>query len=249
MRIFRIVAAVLLASVSIAACGEPEPAGLSSGGTADEQATTTVTVESTFGASIETSTSSTVATSTTGPSARVAEAGTLDLETSDLEMLLFEADEAAALMGVEMVEIDVRGFPFFQPEVPRGTAFEAESYWSLATGQREIGVGPVDMMTVMLMLTDDPADVSEIVNTIHDFDPQYVRWIPVTIEGAASADQSVAIPYEGEPTDEPAMNGVVASRDRFVVLAIAAGVDADEVTRVAVATAEAVLAGALELAG
>ncbi len=167
--------------------------------------------------------------------------GPLDLTAVQLEELPPAAGDAAELMGADAVDHDKGVGSALPVELPPSTAVETQQYWSTDTGGRTLGESPVDLVSVTLALLEDEAGVQPVIDGITGIDPEYVQWVPASVRGATSAQQSVAIPYEGEPTDEPGFSTIVARRDRLVVSVTAAGVDAESCAAAAIGVAELVL--------
>lgn len=184
--------------------------------------------------------------STTEPAAP----GPLVLEPEQLAELSLTGEVVGELMGAELVEVESGSlFMLLVDPVPPGTVVDAHDYWSLDSGDRSLGVGSVDYASVIMLLLAAEADVGPMFDQITNAEPVYTSWVPVTVRGAVVAEQSVAIPYEGEPDDEPEFDAILARRDRLIVAATVSGSDADARVATAVDLVELVLERALELSG
>ena len=184
-----------------------------------------------------------------GGSGGDAASGPLVLTVAQLEQTVPSADAVAELMGVEMV--DVADGSFFMmligDELPPGTAVEAHDYWSLDSGSRTMGDGAVDFASVIMLLLAEEPDVVPLFDQITNAEPEYTRWVPITVRGAAVGVQAVGIPYEGEPDDEPEFDAILARRDTLIVAATVSGADADARVGTAMALVELVFERAGEV--
>jgi len=169
------------------------------------------------------------------------------LTAQQLEEVPPAAEAAAALMGAEGVDHVVNAPLFLPVELPASTTVETQHYWSTDSGGRTMGEGPVDWMSVTLVLVEDEADVQPLIDEVTGVDEGYVHWVPTSVSGATAAQESVTIPYEGEPTDEPEVSTILARRDRLVVAVSVAGADDEARPAVALAVAELVFERAGEL--
>ena len=163
----------------------------------------------------------------------------LELTAAQLDELLPSPELVAAAMGAAEVDEERSGFGV-PGELPSNAALIERLYWSTDGGERTMGVQPVDLVAVQLVLVGDEADVAPVVDAVTSFDAVYWRWLPIEIAGAATAQESEWIPYEGEPDDEPEFNAVLARRDRLIVIVTTAGSDADATNLAAAGIAELV---------
>jgi hypothetical protein len=176
--------------------------------------------------------------------------GPLVLEPEPLAELSLSGEVVGELMGADLVEVESGSFFMMLVDpVPPDTVVEAYDYWSLGSGDRSFGAGSVDYASVIMLLLAAEADVGPMFDQITNAEPEYTSWVPITVRGAAVAEQSVAIPYEGEPDDEPEFDAILARSDQLIVAATVSGSDADARVETAVDLVELVLARALELSG
>lgn len=169
--------------------------------------------------------------------------GPLDLPATQLDELSLSPELVAAAMGAAEVDEERRAVGV-AGEFPSTATLAERIYWSMDGGERTMGVQPVDFVLVQLVLVEDEADVAPVVDSVTSFDAVYWRWLPIEIAGAATAQESEWIPYEGEPEDEPEFNAVLALRDRLIVIVTTAGNDADATNRAAADIAELVFSQA-----
>jgi hypothetical protein len=174
--------------------------------------------------------------------------GPLVLTALQLEEVPPAGEAVAELMGVGGVDHDTRAPQMVPVVLPRGTVLEAHHYWSTDAGDPTMGEGPVDWVSVTVVLVDDPADVQPLIDEVTSIDEGYVQWVPVTVRGATAAQESVTIHYEGEPTDEPEFSSIIARRDGLIVLVSAAGTDDERRAEAALGTAELVFQRANDIA-
>lgn len=170
--------------------------------------------------------------------------GPLSLTPAQLEELFPSPELVAELIGAAEIDEEFGGFGV-AGDVPPSAAQVQRTFWSLDSGDRSMGVEPVDFVVVQLVLVKNDVDVQPVLDSVVAFDATYWAWLPIEIAGAATALESEWIPYEGEPDDEPEFNAVLASRDRLIVIVTTAGSDSDATDRAAASIAEA----ALELVG
>jgi hypothetical protein len=173
----------------------------------------------------------------------------LELTAVQLEEIPPSGDVVAELMNAASVETDPNAPLMVPAELPPSTTVEVHHYWSMDSGERTMGEGRVDWVSVTLVLIEDEADVQPLIDEVTGIDEGYVQWLPVSVRGAAGAQQAVTIPYEGEPADEPEFSTILARRDQLVVAASATGTDDDLRDAAAIGVAELVFERAGELSG
>lgn len=173
--------------------------------------------------------------------------GPLELTAVQLGEVPPAAGDVAELMGVDGVDHDMSAPLLLPVELPPSTTVETQQYWSTDAGVQTMGEGPVDWVLVTLVLVEDEADVQALIDEVTSVDEGYVQWVPLSVRGATAAQESVAIPYEGEPTDEPEWSTILARRDRLIVGVTAAGTDDEARPAAAVGVAELMFERAGEL--
>ena len=189
-----------------------------------------------------------------------AEVAPLVLSRGQLEEVVLTVDDVAGLIGAEDVEVSEGSFFLGLAadeagEFPPGVEVEAREYWSLdlaeteaaGRGGRTLGVGPVDYVSVILWSAAGEPNAELMFDRVTSAEPEYTRWVPITVRGAMVAEQAVGIPYEGEPDDEPLLESVLARTDTLVVGVVVSGSDTDALAAAAASLAELIFERAREV--